>query len=170
MRTEIKSDRSPAAMSMRLLGVMLLALCLPVSALAHIINRVEVQRAGDEAEIVTQFDTTVRYQRHSPLNEGSRLIIYFVITGIDPDATTSLEEPMLPKDELFAGATFRYPEPDSSMLVTFPASTKFRLRQGSDGRSISIFVPIAADAKAMLAPSPAETENLARRHLEKTKR
>src|SRR4030067_1475335 len=55
------------------------------------------------------------------------------------------------------------------MLVTFPASTKFRVRQGSDGRSISIFVPIAADAKAMLAPSPAETENLARGYLEKAK-
>jgi len=169
MRTEIKSDRLPTAMSMRLLGVMLLALCLPVSALAHIINRVDVQRAGDEAEIVIQFDTTVQYQRHSPLNEGSRLNIYFVVTGIDPDATSSLEEPMLPKDEVFAGATFRYPEPDSSMLVTFPESTKFRVRQGGDARSLSIFIPITAAASAMLTPSPAETESMARSYLEKAK-
>lgn len=170
MRTEIKSDRSPAAMSVRLLGVMLLALCLPVSALAHIINRVEVQRAGDEAEIVIHLDTQIQYQRHSPTNEGSSLNIYFAVTGIDPDPTGgAIEETRLPKGEIFAGAKFRYPEPDSSMLVTFPASTKFRVRQGSDARSISIFVPIAADAKAMLAPSPAETESMARGYLEKAK-
>lgn len=170
MRTEVKFGRLPTAMAMRFLGVMLLlALCLPVSALAHIINRVEVQRAGDEAEIVIEFDTQIQYQRHSPLNEGGRLNIYFAVTGIDTDPTTALEEPMLPKDEIFAGATFRYPEPDSSMLVTFPTSTKFRVRQGADARSISIFVPITAATSAMLPPSPTETESMARDYLEKAK-
>jgi len=162
MITEGKSDRSPTAMAMRFLGVMLLALCLPVSAFAHIINRVEVQRAGNEAEIVIEFDTTIQYKNHSPLSEGSRLNINFVVTGIDPDATGTkiLEEPMLPKGDIFAGATFRYPEPDSSMLVTFPEPTKFRVRQGGDSRSISIFVPITAAASAMLPPSAAETESM----------
>jgi tetratricopeptide (TPR) repeat protein len=171
MITEGKSDRSPTAVAMRFLGVMLLALCLPVSAFAHIINRVEVQRAGNEAEIVIEFDTTIQYKNHSPLSEGSRLNINFVVTGIDPDATGTkvLEEPMLPKGDIFAGATFRYPEPDSSMLVTFPESTKFRVRQGGDSRSISIFVPISAATSAMLPPSAAETESMARGYLEKAK-
>lgn len=170
MKAEVKSDRSLGAMAMRFFGVILLALCVPISAMAHIINRVDVQRAGDEAEILIQFDTTIQYQRHAPLNEGSRLNIYLVVTGVDPDPTGgSLEEPMLSKDEIFAGATFRYPEPDSSMLVTFPASTKFRVRQGSDGRSISIFVPITADTRASLGPSSVETESMARGYMEKAK-
>jgi len=171
MRTEAKSDRSPAAMAMQLFGVMLLALCLPVSALAHIINRVEVQRAGDEAEILIEFDTQIQYKSHAPLNEGNRLNINFIVTGVDPDGAGGkiLEEPMLSKGEIFAGATFRYPEPDSSMLVTFPESTKFRVRQGGDGRSISIFVPITAATSAMLPPSAVETESMARDYLAKAK-
>lgn len=172
MMTKGKSDRSPTAVATRILGV-LLALCLPVSAWAHIINQVDVKRAGDEAEIVIQFDTQIQYQRHSPLNEGSRLNIYFLVTGTDPDNTTGLkilEEPMLSKDDVFGGATFRYPEPDSSMLVTFPESTKYRIRQGGDARSISIFVPITEAASAKLAPpSQAETESMARGYLEKAK-
>lgn len=169
MKAEIKSGRSQTTMVRRFLGVMLLALCIPMSALAHIIERIEVKRAGDEAEIVIRFDTQVQYQHHSPLNEGSKLNIYFSVTGKDPDATGNLERNLIPKGELFAGATFHYPEPDSSMLVDFTESTTFRVREGSDARSISIFVPITAATRAMLLPSSAETESKASDYLAKAK-
>lgn len=169
MKSEIKSGRSQTAMARRFMGVMLLTLCIPMSAFAHIIDRIEVQRAGDEAEIVIRFDTQVQYQRHSPLNVGSKLNIYLNITGIDPDPTENLERNNIPKGELFSGATFRYPEPDSSLLVEFPASTTFRVREGSDARSISIFVPITAATSAMPLPPSADTESKASDYLAKAK-
>ena len=168
MKAEIESGRSQATMIWRFIGVILLALCVPLSAWAHIIDRVEVQRAGDEAEVIIRFDTQVQYQRHSPLNTGSKLNIFFKVVGVDTDPTGLIEETTIPHGELFSGATFRYPEPDSSLLVNFPASTTFRVRQGNDGRSISIFVPITA-AAAMALPPSAETENAARNDLAKAK-
>jgi hypothetical protein len=164
MKTEINSGRSQATRVRRFLGMMLLVLCIPISALAHIIERVEVKSAGDENEIVVQFETQVQYLRHAPLGEGSKLNIYFKVLGVDADPTSVIEETMLP-----SGASFRYPEPDSSLLVKFPTTTTFRVRQGSDGRSISIFVPIAAGIGAMTLPSSTETENLARDYLAKAK-
>lgn len=162
MKTEIKSGRSRATMVRRFLGMLLLALCIPMSALAHIVERVEVKPAGDESEIVVQFETQVQYLRHAPVGEGSRLNIFFKVLGVDADPTSVIEEIMIP-----SGATFRYPEPDSSLLVTFPATTTFRVRQGNDGRSISIFVPIAAGISAL--PSTAGTESMARDYLAKAK-
>lgn len=169
MKAEIKSGRSQPTMARRFLAAMLLVLCIPMSALAHIIERIETQRAGDEAEIIIRFDTQVQYLRHSPVNEGSNLNIYFNVTGVDPDFTGNLERNNLPKGELFSGATFRYPEPDSSLLVEFPASTTFRVRQGNDARSISIFVPIAAATTAMPLPSSADIESKASGYLAKAK-
>lgn len=162
MKTEIKSGRSQATMVRRFLGMMLLALCIPMSALAHIVERVEAKPAGDETEIVIQFETQVQYLRHAPLGEGSKLNIFFKVIGVDADPVSVIEEIMLP-----SGATFRYPEPDSSLLVILPATSTFRVRQGSDGRSISIFVPIAAGISAL--PSTAGTESLARDYLAKAK-
>lgn len=130
----------------RFLGVMLLALCMPMNALAHVIERIDVQRADDETEIIIHFDTQVQYQRHSPSNFGDQLKIFFKVTGIDPDPTGNIEEAMVPKGELLSGATFRYPQADTSMLVEFPASTTFRVRQGKNARSISVFVPFTAVA------------------------
>lgn len=164
MKTEINSGRSQATMVRRFLGMMLLVLCIPMSALAHIIERVEVKSAGDENEIVVQFETQVQYLRHAPLGEGSKLNIYFKVLGVDADPTSVIEETMLP-----SGASFRYPEPDSSLLVKFTTTTTFRVRQGSDGRSISIFVPVAAGISAMTLPSSTETESLARDYLAKAK-
>lgn len=175
MKAEIKSGRSQTTMTRRFLGVILLALCMPMSALAHIIERVEVKSAGDEAEIVIQFETQVQYLRHAPLDEGSKLNIYFKVLGIDADPTSVIEKTVIAKGGLFSGAAFQYPQPDSSLLVEFPASTTFRVRQGNEGRSIglggnsiSIFVPITA-ASAMLLPPSADTESMARDYLAKAK-
>ena len=168
MQANIKSGRSHIATARRFMGVMLLALCIPISAMAHIIERVEVKSAGDEAEIVVQFETQVQYLRHSPLNEGDKLKIYFKILGVDADPTSVVEHTVIAKGELFSGASFSYPEPDSSLLVSFPTSTTFRVREGSDARSISIFVPVTA-ASAMLLPPSADTESMARDSLEKAK-
>ncbi len=161
MKTEFISGNFLTTMARRFLAVMLLALCIPMSAFAHIIERVDVQRAGDETEIVIRFDTQVQYLRHSPFNTGSKLNIYFNVTGVDTDPTGNIEEIVIPGGELLSGATFHYPEPDSSLLVTFPASTTFRIRQGSDARSISIFVPVAAVAGVV----PADIESKASGYL-----
>ena len=169
MKAENKSGRLQTTMVRRFLGIMLLALCIPMSALAHIIERIETQRAGDEAEIIVQFETQVQYLRHAPVNEGSKLNIYFSITGIDADPVGGLEEFLIPKGDLLAGATFRYPEHDASLLVEFPASTTFRVRQGKDARSISIFVPIAAATRTMPLTSSADIEKNAGDYLVKAK-
>ncbi len=165
MKAEINPwRRSQATMMWRFMGVLLLVLGIPMSALAHIIERVDVQRAGNEDEVIIRFDTQIQYQRHSPPSEGSKLNIYFRIVGIDPDPIGIVEEAIIPEGEMFSGATFRYPESDSSMSVAFPASTAFRVRQGSDDRSIIVIVPAKVAAAAAV-----DIENKASSYLAKAK-
>ena len=102
MKAGNKSGRSCTTMARRFLGVMLLALCIPMSALAHIIERVELKQAGDEAEIVVRFETQVQYQRHSPLNEGSKLNIFFKVLGVDADPTSVIEKTVIAEGEFFS--------------------------------------------------------------------
>lgn len=144
----------------RALSLAIVLMAMPLSAQAQVIERVEVQRVGDEAEISIRFVNPVQYLRHSPLRGGHAVHVYFQLQRDDtsPVSSTSTavqETKTLPRGELTSGVTIHYPEPDSSMLVTFPESTTYRVRQGRDSRSIIIQVP-AEMAPAVAKPVSSE--------------
>lgn len=139
---------------------------LALSAQAQVIDRVDVQRVGNEAEVTIRFVTPVQYLRHSPPGTGNALNIYFQLQR-DDTTPVSPETKTVPRGELASGMSIHYPEPDSSMLVNFPESTSYRVRQGRDNRSIIIQLP-AAPGIAKVASS-AEAEKQSRDYLAKAK-
>lgn len=127
---------------LHVLGLAMLSLGTPLDALAQVIERVDVQRVGDEAEISIRFVSPVQYQRHSPPGRGSALNVYFQLQQQERTETAHVPETLSPPHGgLTVDMSVRYPEPDSSMLVRFPDVTTYRVRQGRDNRSITIYVP-----------------------------
>jgi len=130
----------------RALGMALIWLGMPLGALAEVIERVDVQRVGEEAEIAIHFVTPVQYLRHSPPGDGQALSIYLQLQQENNYTATSEitavpETKTLPSGDLATGVSIHFPEPDSSMLVRFPEPTTYRVRQGRDNRTIILMVP-----------------------------
>src|SRR6266581_4669522 len=162
----------------RFLGAALLGTALPFAADAQVIDNIEVRRVGDEAEVVIRFNTPIQYQRHSPPTRGEIVNLYFQFLALDgTESVLTREQRSVPRSELLEALVATYPEPNSAMSIRFGSVTNYRVRQGKDNRSISIFVPakllpqppaavaaappVAAPPKAELLPqlpAPAEVE------------
>lgn len=115
---------------------------MPATALAQAMDAIEVQQRGPDAEILIRFATQVLYMRHNPPSEGQSVRIYLRLVGpglqegdLIPESLRSY--PLAPAP----GATIHFPEPDGSLSVSFDHATRFSVRPGSDGRSISIVIP-----------------------------
>jgi hypothetical protein len=115
---------------------------MPATALAQAMDTIDVQQRGPGAEILIRFATQVLYMRHNPPSEGQSVRIYLRLVGpglqegdLIPDSRRSY--PVAPAP----GATIRFPESDGSLSVSFDQATRFSVRPGSDGRSISIMIP-----------------------------
>ncbi|MEI8162858.1 MAG: tetratricopeptide repeat protein [Betaproteobacteria bacterium] len=127
-------------------ALVLAGMTSPVFAQAQVIDRIDVQRVGEDAEISIRFVTPVQYLRHSPPAGGHALNVYLQLLREDasvvtPTTSTVPETKTVPRGELASGVSVHYPEPDSSLLVNFPESTTYRVRQGRDNRSIIISAP-----------------------------
>ena len=127
-----------------------LATCALLAAAAvhgQIIRSVDVERRGNETEISINFAATVQYLRHTPVDSGKLLRIYPRVTGFSPQENIlSLETIRLPATDLIPRFTVTYPELDGAMSIVFDQPTRFAVRQGTDGRSISIMVPVLPGA------------------------
>jgi hypothetical protein len=109
---------------------------------AHVIDRIEINRVGDEAEIQIKFDVKIQYLREASLNNGV-IHIFFNILEADPDRDHLVPEAMEPPPSgLAPHFSVAYPELDSSLSIKFDEVVKYRVRAGRDGRSISIFTPV----------------------------
>ncbi len=150
----------------RFLGAALLGTALPFAADAQVIDNIEVRRVGDEAEVVIRFNTPIQYQRHSPPTRGEIVNLYFQFLALDgTESVLTREQRSVPRSELLEALVATYPEPNSAMSIRFGSVTNYRVRQGKDNRSISIFVPakllpqppaaVAAAPAAKAAASPA---------------
>ena len=130
------------------------------SAHAHIIERIEVVPAGDEAEIQIIFDTRIQYLRKASLGDGE-VHIYFNLLEPDPSATQPVSEAKeSPPSDISPHFTVSYPELDSALDIKFDRQIKYRVRPGNDGRSISVFVPALkpiSEPVTGLAPSALRT-------------
>ncbi|MBI3478803.1 MAG: hypothetical protein HY016_00350 [Nitrosomonadales bacterium] len=126
--------------SIALLTIALLTVAA-TSAHAQIIDRIEIKRAGDEAEIRIAFVTQIQYLRDASLKNGD-IRVYFNLLGVDAlDPRLVPENKEAPPSDIAPHFSVAYPELDSSLSVSFGKVVEYRVRPGKDGRSISIFTP-----------------------------
>jgi hypothetical protein len=116
------------------------------------LDTAEIQRRGADAEITVRFVTQLLYLRHCPPEEGLSVRIYLRFTGIRAGEIERLPGTrILPALGPAPASTIRFPESDGSLSVVFDKSTRYSVRPGDDGRSITILIPAkpgsAADAK-----------------------
>jgi tetratricopeptide (TPR) repeat protein len=128
---------------------------LPIkSATAEVIDRIQINQAGDEAEIRIQFITRIQYLRQVLLKNGD-IRIYFNLLEIDAtDPRLVQQRRDSPPSNIAPHFTLNYPEIDSSMSISFGRSVDYHVRPGNDGMSISIFTPDISLANQLKAKSP----------------
>jgi tetratricopeptide (TPR) repeat protein len=125
----------------------LLAVALSLSvvgiktAQAHVIDRIDINHAGGEAEIHIQFDVRIQYLREASLKNGE-IHVFVQLLEADPDSTSLLPEAKdSPPTDITPHFSVAYPGLDSSLTIKFDNEVSYRVRPGNDGRSISIFTP-----------------------------
>jgi len=110
------------------------------------LDAVDVKQHETDVEIVLRFSTQIQYVRHIPLEQGRSLRIYLRLVGVglksDDLAPSTLRTP--PHGPAPA-AVIRFPEQDDAVSITFDQSTRFSVRPGADGRSISVLIPAKPD-------------------------
>lgn len=155
-----------------LLCVGSLILLSATPARAEVIDRIQINQAGDEAEIRLRFLTRVQFIRQVMLKNGD-IRLYFNLLDTDTtDKQPSRQRKESPPSNLVPRFTVTYPEIDSSLTISFGKELfSYHVRPGNDGRSISLFVPIAPSGEASPAaagqqPIPAATPAPAKRTAE----
>jgi len=134
------------------------------SAYAHVIDRIEINQEGDEAEIQIQLDVHIQYLREASLGNGE-VHIFFKQLEADPSGTRQVPEAIdSPPSDITPHFTVNFPGFDASLIIKFDDTVRYRVRPGKDGRSISVFVPAikpegdSEAASAVLAPKEVERE------------
>ena len=130
----------------RLFKILVVALLLGgvaiKSAQAHVIDRIDINHVGDEAEIRIQFDVRIQYQREASLKNGE-IHVFIQLLEADPDSAILIPEAKdSPTTDITPHFTVAYPGLDSSLIIKFDKEVSYRVRPGNDGRSISIFIPV----------------------------
>ncbi|MBI3481040.1 MAG: hypothetical protein HY016_11910 [Nitrosomonadales bacterium] len=118
---------------------------------AEIIDRIQINQVGDEAEIQIRFVSRIQFLRQVALKNGD-VRIYFNLLEIDPtDTRLIFQKRNSPPSNIVPSFTVAYPELDSSLSISFGKVVDYRVRPGNDGRSISVFTPIIKPASALQA-------------------
>jgi tetratricopeptide (TPR) repeat protein len=126
-------------------------------AQAHVIDRIEINHVGDEAEIQILFDVRIQYLREASLN-NNEIHIFVKLLEADPDPRLVPEAMDSPPSDIAPHFTVSFPELDSSLVINFGEKVAYRVQTGKDGRSISIFTPVIkpkGESHAEAAVSPA---------------
>lgn len=111
---------------------------------AQVLDRIDVEERSADADIVIRFNERIQYRRHVPKEDGKLLRIFFVLAdnyGVEEELMQ--ETLSTRKTDRMPKVTVTYPELINAMLVTFPVSTKFSVRPGTDDKSIIITIPLA---------------------------
>ena len=115
---------------------------------AQVLDRIEINRIGKEAEIRILFTTEIQYLRHVPLDHGKQLRIFFRITNPQIVESDLPQETLTsPNTDLVPRFSVTFPELINGMLIDFSQSMQFRVRPGEDAKSIVITVPVPPGAK-----------------------
>lgn len=139
----------------RLRAFFLLLWMLPALAWAQILDRIDIERVDDEAEVRIRFNLPIQYVRHTPLNEGKFVRIFIHITDSNFSEPDAMQETLRsPRSTLVPRFSVTYPELRNGMLLAFEKSTTYTVRQGEDGRSLVLRLPLLPGAKETTKPAP----------------
>lgn len=119
---------------------------------AETIDHIQINQAGEEAEIQIHFVTRVQFLRQVMLKNGD-VRLYFNL--LEKDATNKnvvRQRRDSPPSKIVPPFTVTYPEIDSSMTISFGKElSSYHIRPGNDGRSISFFTPIIQSTSQLAA-------------------
>lgn len=114
---------------------------------AQVLDGIEINRHGSEAEIRIRFTTEIQYLRHSPPDQGKLLRVSLRLTNPEFVEKDMPQQTLRsPDTDLVPKFTVTYPELVNGMLVAFAQTTSYRVRPGEDTRSIVIMVPVLPGA------------------------
>ena len=113
------------------------------SAYAEVIDRIQINQRGSQAEIKIRFVNRIQYLRQVMLKNGD-VRIYFNLLEVDATDKRELRQKRdSPPSKIAPPFSITYPEIDSSLTISFGERVEYQVRPGDDGRSISFFTPIA---------------------------
>ena len=137
------------------------ALCL-AAAVAHaqILDRVDVDVAGDDARVRIEFNVLIQYLRHVPSSRGSAVRIYFQITGANDQSLGVVEEErraqpskLLPNFRVIYPA--QLPSVQRYIDVVFESAADFRVQPEGNNRLL-VYVRLSPEQREKLrAAAPA---------------
>ncbi len=140
-------------------SLVLICALLPSMVYAEpILDKVEVIQTKTEADIHIDFQTQIRYLRHFPTKEASRIQIFLEFPDYKrlgfalPDKREFLTSP---PTKLVPEFTVNFPDQKTNTVaIRFKKPVKFTVTPDSSGRGIIIHVPLPKDA----APLPEEVK------------
>jgi len=145
-------------------GLILIAALLPSTALAEpILDKVEIVQTATEADIHIDFQTQIRYIRHSPTKDSSRIQVFLEFPeyqSLGLAIPTGREFLNAPSTKLVPDFTVNFPDQKTnSISIKFKKPVKFRITPDSSGRGIIVHIPLPKDAEPLApevtAPVPA---------------
>ena len=142
-------------------GLILLCSFLPSIAFAEpILDKVEVIQTATEADINIDFQTQIRYIRHSPTKESGRIQIFLEFPeykSLGLALPTEREFLSSPSSKLVPSFIVTFPDQKTnSISIRFKKPVKFRVTPNSSGRGIVVHVPLPKDVEP-LAPEVIST-------------
>jgi hypothetical protein len=134
---------------LRILCWWLLLLILVAPAVhAEVIDRIQINRSDDEAEIQIFFVTRIQFIRQAMLKNGDIRLYFNLLETDTADKRPVKQRRESPPSSLVPHFTLTYPEIDSSLTISFTRRVdNYYIRPGTDGRSISFFTPIQPAAR-----------------------
>lgn len=154
MESKLKINRRLSAVKNRirfglmigLVGLLSVFVVQPVKA--EVIDRIDVNQIGDQAEIQLHFITRIQYKRQAALKNGD-IRIYLTLLDIkSDDSRLQWEKKDSPPSDIVPPFTVTYPELDSSLTLSFGKIIKARVQAGKGGQTISIFTKALKVKKA----------------------
>jgi hypothetical protein len=121
-----------------------------------VIDRIQINQAGDEAEIQIRFVPRVQFLRQVMLKNGDVRLYFNLLETNASDKKIVQQRKDSPPSNIVPHFTVTYPEIDKSLTISFGKElVSYHIRPGNDGRSISFFTPIIQSASQVQATIPA---------------
>jgi len=127
-----------------------------------ILDKVEIIQTATEADIHIDFQTQIRYIRHSPTKDASRIQIFLEFPeyqSLGLVLPTKREFLNSPPTKLVPAFTVNFPDQKTnSIAIRFKKPVKFRITPDSSGRGIIVHVPLPKGVEPLppevKAPTP----------------
>jgi len=149
--------RNTNLLSIVLLVTLLLLVAAVQPVFAEVIDRIQINQRGNEAEIKIRFVTRIQFVRQVMLKNGD-VRIYFNLLEVDEADQRLVRQKMdSPPSKIVPRFSITYPEIDSSLTISFGKPVNYQIRPGNDGRSISFFTPVIKKATQHQTKAPSST-------------